>query len=178
MNKVYIIIPLIGLMIFGGFYLRFDKQYAAKQADKQLKIENERKEKAKRDIANREAAIKAAVEAQAKRKIEREERERLEEAKKTARQEAEDRRQHAYDERNKLREKTNRLKKDLDEVNAAIKDIVTEKERLLKEDQAQKDYVKVAESNVKYYYDLLDKITAAEKAAAEAALAAAAAKKS
>jgi hypothetical protein len=39
-------------------------------------------------------------------------------------------------------------------------------------------YVKQAESNVKYYYDLLDKIAAAEKARAAEAAAAAAAKKS
>ena len=32
MNKVYIIFPLIGLLIFGGFYLSFDKSFEAKLA--------------------------------------------------------------------------------------------------------------------------------------------------
>ena len=32
MNKVYIIIPLIALAIFGGFYVNFSKGYDAKVA--------------------------------------------------------------------------------------------------------------------------------------------------
>jgi len=30
MNKVYIIVPLIALAVFGGFYMNFSKGYAAK----------------------------------------------------------------------------------------------------------------------------------------------------
>jgi hypothetical protein len=50
-----------------------------------------------------------------------------------------------------------------------------EKKRLVDENDALKVYVTQAETNVKYYYALLEKIAAAEKAAADAAAAAAAA---
>lgn len=176
MNKSYFIFPLIGLLIFGGFYVNFQRSYDTKVAEAKVKAEEIKKAKAKQDILNREAAIKAAIESQAKRKAEREERERIEEAKKTARQDAEDLRQRNYDERNKLRDQVNRLKKDLEELKAATAKIADEKKKHIEEQAFLQTYVKQAEANVKYYYDLLDKITAAEaaRAAAEAAAAAAA----
>ena len=69
------------------------------------------------------------------------------------------------------------MKKDLSEVKEATAKIADEKKRHADEETFLKTYVKQAEANVKYYYDLLDKITAAEKAAADAAAAAAAAAK-
>jgi predicted ATP-dependent endonuclease of OLD family len=177
MNKVYIIFPLIGVLIFGGFYISFTKTYEAKADLAKAKVEETRKAKARQDVLNREAAIKNAVVAQETRKKEKEARDLAEEAKKTAQQEADDRRQRAYDERNKLREQVTRLKKDLDEVKAVIAKVTDEKKRYTDEETFLKTYVKQAESNVKYYYDLLDKITVAEKAAADAAAAAAAAAK-
>jgi hypothetical protein len=177
MNKSYFIFPLLGLLVFGGFYLNFEKGFQAKQVEAKVKADEIKKAKARQDIANREAAIKAAIEAQAKRKAEREERDRLEEAKKTARQDAEDLRQRNYDERNKLREQAGRLKKDLEEVKAATAKVQEEKKKLVDEQAFLLTYVKQAEANVKYYYDLLDKITTAEAARAAAEAAAAAKKK-
>jgi colicin import membrane protein len=177
MNKVYLIIPLIGLLIFGGFYYNFTRKYEDRAREVAAKVEQERKDRAARDIASRDLAIKAAVETQARRKIEREKKEAAEEAKRVARQEAEDQRVRAFDDRNKLREQDARLKKDLEEVKAAIAKVADEKKRHLDEGAFLKTYVKQAEANVKYYYDLLDKIAAAEVAKAAADAAAAAAKK-
>ena len=177
MNKAYIIFPLIGILIFGGFYLSFSKGYEANIAAAKAKAEQIKKDKTLKDIANRDLAIKAAVEAQAKRKLEREEKERVEEAKKTARQDAEDRRGRTYEDRNRLREQVNRLKKDLDEVKGTFGKLEEEKKTRADELVFLKTYVKEAEANVKYYYDLLDKIAVADKARAEAAAAAAAAAK-
>ena len=177
MKKVYFIFPLLGVLVFTGFYLNFTKTYEANIATTKLKADEEKKAKAQLEIKNREIAIKAAIDAQEKNKKKREEKERIEEAKKTARQDAEDRRQHTYDERNKLRDQVARLKKDLEEVKTATAKIVEEKKHFTDEDAFLRTYVKQAESNVKYYYDLLDKIADAEKKAAEAAAAAAAAAK-
>ena len=177
MNKLYVIVPLVGLLIFGGFYFNFTSQYEAKAKEAAAKIEEAKKERAAQDIKNREAAIKAAIETQAKRKIEREKKEAIEEAKRVARQEAEDQRLRAFDERNKLRDQTGRLKKDLEEVKAATAKVADEKKRHIDEEAFLKVYVVQAEANVKYYYNLLDKITAAEAARAAAEAAAAAAKK-
>jgi len=177
MNKVYLIFPLIGLLIFGGFYYSFDKSYAEKLTQIKMKAEEEKKAKARQQVIDREVAIKSAIESQAARKKEKEERDRIEEAKKTARQEAEDVRQRTYDDRNKFRDQVGRLKKELEEVKSTFAKIADEKKRYTEEDAFLKSYVKQAESNAKYYYDLLDKIAAAEKAAADAAAAAAAAAK-
>jgi len=177
MNKVYIIFPLIGILIFGGFYISFDKSYSAKQDAIKAKVEKEKKDKAQRQIVEREQAIKAAVQASALRAEERKKKEAVDEAKKVARQQAEDHRQKTYDDRNKFRDQVTRLKKDLAEVKESMTKINEEKKRHADEKTFLLTYVKQAEANVKYYYGLLDKIAAAEKAAADAAAAAAAAKK-
>ncbi|MBI2517393.1 MAG: hypothetical protein HYV95_10830 [Opitutae bacterium] len=174
MNKIYILIPLVGVLVFGGFYLNFTKTYEARIAEAKAKVEEERKLKAKRDIAAREQAIKAAVEAQEKRKKEREEKELVEEGKKKARLEAEDRRQRTFDERKRFRDQVDRLKKDIDAVKAEIAKLTDEKTHHVDEQSFLRDYIKKAEANVKTYYDLIDKIAAADaaKAAADAAAAA------
>jgi hypothetical protein len=177
MNKAYLIFPLIGLLIFGGFYINFNKGYEAKELAMKAKAENEKKAKALQQVADREAAIKAAVEAQAIRKKEREAKERADEAKKVAKQQAEDYRQKAFDDRNKFRDQVTRLKRELAEVKESAAKIAKDKESEVKEEEFLKNYVKQAEANVKYYYALLDKISAAEKAAADAAAAAAQSKK-
>ena len=179
MNKVYLIFPLIGLLFFGGFYVNFSKGYEAHVAAGKLKAENEKKEKARQQIVDREKAIAAAIEASKLRALERIEKERLDDLKKTARQEADDRRQRSFEERNRLREQVSRLKKDLEDLKAATVKIVEEKKKHVDEEAFLKTYIKQAEANVKYYYDLLDKITKAEADRIQAAKdAAAAAKKS
>ena len=177
MNKAYLIIPLIGLLIFGGFYYQFDKGYEAKELAIKVRAQEEKKAKVLQQNADRDAAVKAAVEAQAVRKKEREEKERADEAKKLAKQQAEDFRQKTFDDRNKFRDQVFRLKKELAEVKDATAKITVEKDNNVKEEAFLKNYVKQADANVKYYYDLLEKIAAADKAAADAAAAAAAASK-
>lgn len=177
MNKAYFIIPFIALAVFSGFYMNFDKGFKAREAAQKAKLEQAKKDKAKQEIANREAAIKAAVDAQEKRKKEKEAKDKIEEEKRVARQTAEDQRDRAHSDRLKLTDQSRRLKKDLDDVNAEIKKIEEEKKTLVDEQAFLKTYVKQAETNVKYYYDLLDKIAVAEKARADAAAAAAAAAK-
>lgn len=177
MNKIYILVPLIGVLLFGGVYLNFTKSYDAKQAAIKAQQEEDRKAKIKRDIAAREQAIKAAVEAQEKRKKEREEKDRIEEEKKKARLDAEDRRQRTFDDRKRARDQADRLKKDIDVVKADIAKLEDERKRHLDEQTFLKEYTRKAETNVKTYYDLLDKIEAADKAKAEAEKAAKAAAK-
>jgi hypothetical protein len=178
MNKVYIIFPLICTLIFGAFYYNFEKGFEATQVEIKRKADAELKAKVAKDMAAREEAIKAAVEASKVREAERKERDRIAELKATARQDAEDRRQKTYDERNRARDQVARLKKDLEEIKGTFGKLEDEKKKYLDEQTFLKTYVRQAEANVKYYYDLLEKIDAAEKAkAAQAAAAAAAAKK-
>jgi hypothetical protein len=177
MNKAYLLIPLIGVLIFGGFYAQFRKGHEAHLAEAKAKVEEAKKEKARQQVIDREKAIAAAIEASKLRAEERAKREKEEDDKKTARQTAEDKRERAYSEHNKLADNARRLKKDLEEVQDEIKKVEATKKSQQDELAAQKIYVKKAEENVKYYYDLLDKMALAEKARAEAAAAAAAAAK-
>jgi len=178
MNKAYFIIPLIGVLIFGGFYVNFSRGHEAHLAEVKAKADEAKKEKARQQVIDREKAIAAAVEASKLRTEERLKKEKLEEDKKNARQAAEDKRLRANSDKTKLTDQVRRLKKDLEEVQEEIKKIELEKKTLVDEQAFLRTYVKQAEANVKYYYDLLDKIAAAEKARAAEAAAAAAAKKS
>ncbi|HYC72302.1 MAG TPA: hypothetical protein VEB66_13905 [Opitutaceae bacterium] len=177
MNKIYVIVPLIGLLLFGGYFWNFNKGYKLKEQQKREAVEKAVRDKAIEDEKNRRIAYDNAIKAQEQRKREKEERDRIEEEKKKQRQDLEDKRERSFNERKKFREQVDRLKKEVAEVDDQIKDVEAEKKSHADEQVFLKNYVKQAESNVKYYYDLLDKIDAAEKARAAAEAAAAAAKK-
>lgn len=176
MNKIYILVPLIGMLLFGAYYTSFSKGYQAEK-DRQKQVADAAiKAKKELDLKNREVAYKAAIDAAAARKIERDKKEQVETAKKEARLQAEELRQKTFDDRKLLREQVDRLKKEVAAVQAEIAKFEEEKKNRGNELVFLKEFVVKAESNQKYYYDLLDKIAAADaakaKAEAEAALAA------
>lgn len=178
MNKLYILIPVIGCLLFGAYFWNFNAEYKAKQAEKVQKALEIAKERQKQEVADRQHAYEAAIKAQAQRKAEREERERIEEEKKKHRVDLEEKRERAFAERRKNREQVDRLKKEVAGVEEEIAKLELQKKTHLDEQAFLKTYVKQAEANVKSYYDLLDKIEAAEKARAAAEAAAKAAQKS
>ena len=174
MNKVYIVVPFLCLAVFAGFFMKFEKGYDARLLAAKQREVAAKQEKAKKEIVDREKAYALAIEAQAKRKLEREAKEKIDQQKKDDRQIAEDKRIKANDDKNRLTTQVRSLKKDLEEVQAEVKKIEEQKKTYVDEQTFLKTYVKQAETNVKYYYDLLDKIALAEKARADAAAAAAA----
>ena len=177
MNKVYFIIPLIGLLVFGVVYHNFAKGHEAHLSQIKAAADQAKADKVRQGIVDREKAIAAAVEASKLRAEERAKKEKIEEDKKNDRQTAEDKRLRANSDKTKRTDEVRRLKKDLDEVQEEIKKIEQDKKTLADEHVFLQDYVKRAEANRDYYYGLLDKIAQAEKARAEAAAAAAAAAK-
>lgn len=179
MNKIYILVPLIGMLLFGGYYWNFEKGYVEKlnkkKADDQAVVDA----KKAADLKNREKAFQMAIEASAKRKLEREEKARIDEAKKEARLQADERRDKAAADRKLLREQVERLKKEVAAVQAEVAKFEEDKKQRFNELNFLKEFVQKAEANQKYYYDLVDKIAAADAAKARAeAEAAALAKKS
>jgi colicin import membrane protein len=174
MNKIYVLVPLIGLLVFGGFYYQFEKGFNERAAVAKAQAAADLKAKQIKENAAREKAVVNAIAAAAQRKAEREEKDRIEEAKKKARLDAEDHRQHVFDERNRLRDQVRRLKGEVDEVKADITKLELEKKHSVSELAFQEEIAKKAEANQKYYYDLVDKIAAADAAAAKAAAEAAA----
>ena len=175
MNKVYILVPLLGVLIFAGAYWNFNTTYKEKIATRIATEQAAVKAKQKADIVAREQAIKDAIASQERRKIERDAKEKKDVDEKQARLDLEDKRTRTFEEMKRARELVDRLKKDLSVVQDDIKKLEEERKRHLDEQTFLKTFVKKAETNAKYYYDLLDKLAAAEAAAAEAAKAAAAA---
>lgn len=168
MNKIYILVPLIGMLLFGGYYMNFSKGYEAARAAIKQKADADLKAKKELDLKNREKAYQMAIDAAAKRKLERDEKDRIETAKKEARLQAEEQRLQAFDNRKLLREQVDRLKKEVAAVQTEIDKFNEEKKQRSNELTFLKEFVQKAEANQKYYYDLLDKIAAADKAKAEA----------
>lgn len=174
MNKFYAIIPLLACLVFGGFYWRFASNYTAEQQRKEEIARAEVKERQLRDADARQTAYQAAIEAQALRRKEREERERLEEEKKQLRLDLEDKRLRAFDERRRMREQVERIRKEVAVVQEEVTKIEAQKKAHQDELVFLKEYVISAKANMQGYYDLIEKIAAAERAAAKAAADAAA----
>jgi uncharacterized protein YigA (DUF484 family) len=83
-----------------------------------------------------------------------------------------DRRQHAFDDVNRhLVPQLDRLKTEADSVKGEISQLELQKKQFVDEEAFIRKFTRAAEGNVKTYYDLLEKIQAAEQAhaAAEAA---------
>lgn len=178
MNKIYLLVPLCGLLIFGGFYWDFSRKYDAKIAEHKRIAVEKLKEKQLLDDAAKKRAYQEAIDAQARRKKEREEKAKREEAEAQAIEDAKERRSKAFDERNRTREQVDRVKKEVDGVKAEGAKAEDKIKQLQAEVEFLGKYTKQAEANARSYGQLIDKLAAAEKvrAAADAAAKAAAAK--
>ena len=167
---VYFLVPLIGLIAFGAVYWNFSSGYEAKVAQK-AKVQREiREEKLRVEAKNREQAIKDALAAQERRKVEKAAKEAKEKADQEARQLAVEARDKANRDQIKLAQQVERLEKDIKVEKEAIAKIEEERKRAADEEKFLKTYVKQAEANTKSLTEVLDKITAADaaKAAADA----------
>ena len=170
MNKAYIIWPFVGLLVFGAFYLNFNRTYSEKQRQEQIRIAKEKQEKTLRDQQQRIAAINAANAAVEQRNKERAEKEAQEEKDRQMRIELVDRRNRAFDDVNKrLRPQLERLRNDADDLKAQITRLEQEKKEHADEEAFLRSYVSKAEANQQTYLNLLEQLAAAEKARADAA---------
>jgi hypothetical protein len=170
---LYFLVPLIGLIAFGALYWDFSKGYEAELANKARVVRLAKEEKLKQEAKNREQAIKEALAAQERRKIEKAAREAKEKEDQDARQLAIEARDKANRDQIKLGQQVERLEKDIKLEKDAIAKIEDEMKRAVEEQQFLKTYVKQAEANTKSLAEVLDRIAAADaaKAAADAAAA-------
>jgi len=179
-SYVYFLIPFLALIAFGGVYWNFSAGYEKVVAAKVAKAKAEKEEKLRIEAKNREIAIKDALAAQERRKVEKAAKEAKDKADQEARQLAIDARDKAFRDKQKLAQQVERLQKDIKVEQEAIAKLEEERKRAADEEAFLKTYVKQATTNSKSLYDVLDKIAAADaaRAAAEAAAAAAAKKNS
>lgn len=171
---VYFLVPLIGLIAFGALYWNFSSGYQAELAQKARVQREARDDKLRVEAKNREQAIKDALSAQERRKVEKAAKEAQEKADQEARQLAIEARDKSNRDQMKLGLQVERLEKDIKVEKDAISKIEEDRKRAADEETFLKTYVKQAEANTKSLTEVLDKITAADaaKAAAEALAAA------
>jgi len=170
MNKAYIIWPFVGLLVFGAFYLNFNRTYQEKQRQEQIRIAQEKRDRALKEQQQRKAAIDAANAAVAQRNAERQAKEEQEEKERQMRIELVDRRNRAFDDVNKrLRPQLERLRNDAGDLKDQIAKLEQEKKEYQNEEAFLREYVRKAEANAQTYVNLIEQLAAAEKARADAA---------
>lgn len=177
MKKYYFIAPLVGLLLFIAYYWNFQRTYAA---EKQAKIVAERIATEKRIAEENEKKMQAyqeAIKQQEENKRIREEKKAREEAAKQARAEAVKARDKAYQDKNKLEQRRDRIKQTLEIETETIARVKESKIGLVGDKAATEQYIVQAGQNRQKMEDLLNQIEAKEKAAIEAAAAAAKQKK-
>jgi colicin import membrane protein len=162
MNKAYFIVPLIGLLVFGGYWYSFtienDKILEAKH---QAEI-HARDEKARQDQINREKAVKDAVASSEKRKAEREAKLAKEKKDKEDREAAVEYRNKLRGDQYKLDSQSQRLAKDIVSMKEEVSKIQENVDRLNKERDHLKILVKETEGNSKSLQTVSEKIEKAD----------------
>ena len=168
-SKVYLIIPIIVLCVFYGYYWNFSSHYEAQQAAV-VQAEKERKiEKLKAEAESRERAIHDAIEAQKVRKAERIAREEKEHAQKDAKENAKLEAEKADQEAQKLQRQVEKLEKDVTLAKEEVAKLAAEEKRSSEELVFIKQYTDAALANQAALSAVVTKIAAADAAAAKAA---------
>src|ERR1017187_8668124 len=174
-TKVYLIVPLVVLIVFGAYYWSFKSDYDAKQATIVAAIKEQKLEKLRQEAVLREAAIRDAIEAQNLRKKERQERDAREQKQKDDKENAKLNADKAVQEQQKLKRQFAKVTGARKTEKEEIVKIEAENKKAVAEEAFLKEYVKMAQDNQASLAAVLTKIAAADAAVAKAAAAAAAA---
>jgi len=169
MKKIHVLFPLLAMIVFGGYWWNYNKQY---EAEKEAKVERDRQAliaKREKEAQDRELAIKLAIEKQAEQRRERELREAKRQKEREDRQAAREARERADRERQKLRRQAELLDQDLVKETEAVAKLEERKQYLVAEERFLQEYVRQAESNEGGITAAIQRITAAEAARAAAA---------
>jgi colicin import membrane protein len=128
-----------------------------------------------KEAKDRERAVQEAVALQEKRRAEKKARDEREAVAKEDRDKARQARDKAGKDSDKLEAQIRRIQKEIDQEKTGLTEAKAERKRHGDEETFLKEYVKKAETNVNNLKGVLERIAAADKAAADAARAAAAA---
>jgi len=169
MKKVHVLFPLIAMILFGGYWWNYNKQYEAEQEAKKERDRQALVDKREKEAQDRELAIKLAIEKQAEQRRERELREAKRQKEREERQAARETRERADRERQKLRRQAELLDQDIVKETEAVTKLEERKQYLLAEERFLQEYVRQAESNEGGITEVIQRIAAAEAARAAAA---------
>jgi len=156
MNKIYALVPLVGLLLFGGYYWKHSRLHAARLDAIQRIEETARQERRAKEAADRAHAHDQAALTLALRKQERAEKDRLESAQKQARLALEQRRDAAAERAHRLRPQRDRLHSEIVTIAAALARAEERKRELQDEKAFLAEYVRTAEANQNAIQRLLE----------------------
>ena len=177
-SYVYFIAPVLLLAVFFfGFYWNAHKNYEDREQAKVKQASDAKRAKLEKGAKDREVAVKSALDLQEKRRTEKKARDEREAREKEEREKARQARDKTGRDAEKLEQQVKRLQKEIDVEKREIAEIQEVRKRTSDEHAFVKEYVKKAEQNAKSLTGVLERIAAADKAAADAAKAAEAAAK-
>jgi hypothetical protein len=167
---VYFIAPLVALVVFFfGFYWSAHKNYEAREEGKVKAAFEAKKAKLEKEAKDREKAVMIAIELQEKRRADKKARDLRDAQAKEKRDKDRQARDKAGRDAEKLEVQVRRLQKEIDVEKRDIGEIRKEQKRLVDDEKFLREYVKKAEANVGSLKVVLERIAAADKAAADAA---------
>jgi IS5 family transposase len=173
----YIILPIVALVAFTAYYMHFRDGYEQVVAAKAAAVEHEKQAEIARQNVQRQKAIDEALVAQERHKVEKAAKEVLKTKRADERQTAFQAREKSFQDRQKFRDDVEKYQKDVVTVKEEIAKIKTDKGVLENQKRFLQESVVKAEANAKSLAAVLDKISAADAAAAAVRAAALAAKK-
>lgn len=162
MNKLYVILPLAGLVVFGGFYWRYQRHYEARVTEERRLAKLVHEEDVRRQLAAQALVVQEANAALELRKQERAAQAQLEATWQQARFEAEQSRTAVLDRERKLRTQIDHVRTELEKTQNALTRIEERKHELERERLFLAEHVKDAESNRATFYGLVEKLEAVE----------------
>ena len=173
---VYFVAPLVLMVVFFfGFYWNAHKNFEAKEQAVIKQARDQKQAKLEKEQQDRMKAVQSAIELQTKRKADKQARDEKEAREKEEREKARLARDKAGRDAEKLEQQVKRLQKEIEVEKKLLAEVQTEKKQTSEEHAFLKQYVAKAEQNAKSFTGVLERIAAADKAAADAAKAAEAA---
>jgi colicin import membrane protein len=174
-NYIYFAAPLVGLLVFTGIYVKYSDSHQARVEASAAAMRKAREDKIVQENILKKKAVEDALAAQEVRKKAKADKEARDLEERDRRERAALAMANARDTATRKLAEVKRLEKQLDDTKREIEKLEQEKKAHMDEQVFIRQYVQKAEANQKALAVVLQKIEAADQAAAEAARAAAAA---
>ena len=168
-SYVYFVAPIVLMVVFFfGFYWNAHKNFEAKEAAVLKQARDQKQAKLEKEQQDRLKAVQSALELQEKRRADKKARDEKEAREKEEREKARQARDKAGRDAEKLDQQVKRLQKEIEVEKKQLTEVQAEKKQTMEEHAFLKQYVAKAEQNAKSFTGVLERIAAADKAAADA----------
>jgi len=162
MNKLYFLVPLVGVLAFGGFYWPYLRQHEAHLVEQRRVADLAQNEATRVRLAAQAEAVRQANLVLEQRRQERALQAQLEDSRQKARVDAELRRSAAFDREKSLRSQLSRLRGDLESRQAIVARAENQKLELEREQRFLEAHVRDVVADRDPYVRLLESLETAE----------------